>query len=140
MTTNQVTLIGHLGADPISRTTTAGQTYVTARIAFSNRYTDRSGQVVDDTQWFDLISWGQTATRFAAELRRGARVNIEGRLTSNDYEDKQGNRRESVKITVFSFEPLPKFSELRNLPTDDRLANVTLAGPELAEIEEILPF
>ena len=137
MTTNQVTLIGHLGADPVSRTTAAGQTYVTARIAYSNRYTDRSGQVVDDVQWFDLVSWGQVATRFAAELRRGARLSVEGRLTSRSYEDKEGKRRESVQVTVTGFEPLPKLSELRQpaAPHD-----VELADAELAGIEEALPF
>ncbi len=133
MITNQVTLIGHLGADPMVRTTAAGQTYVTARIAFSSRYNDRNGNPVDETQWFNLIAWGQVAAQFAAEATRGSRISIEGRLTSSRYLDKNQVNRESVQVNIVRFDMLAKLGEVKA----ELLASSKIS---IEELEDVLPF
>ena len=111
MLQNQVTLIGHLGADLKAFTTAEGKTVASGRLAVSNRYTDRSGNAVDDTQWFSVVAFGSRAERLLHSVRRGDRVCIAGRLSVSRYDDKAGQPRERTQIVVTSFEQLPGLAE-----------------------------
>ena len=113
MLSNRVTLTGHLGSDPKVLSSATGEIFTSARLAVTNRYTNRSGSTVDDTQWFNVVAFGRRAERMLTQLHRGDRVCIEGRLTIRSYETEKGERRQTVQIVVTAFERLPKLSERR---------------------------
>lgn len=110
MLSNNVTLIGNLGSDIELRQTPAGQTYCKVNIAVTRVYTDRKKDVVKDTQWFRLIAWAKQAERMAAELSKGARVLIEGSLSTSSYTTKDGQKREVVEINVASFQKIARLA------------------------------
>ncbi len=110
MFNNNVNLTGYLGADPKAYTSSTGKTFAAARLAITKRYTDRSGNAVEDTQWFGFVAFGRTAERLLARARRGNRISIEGRLTARNYETSTGEKRQSVQVQVAAFELLPKRS------------------------------
>ena len=108
MLSNNVTLIGNLGSDIEVRQTPAGQNYCKVDIAVTRVYTDRNKDVVKDTQWFRLIAWARQAERMAADLSKGAKVLIEGSLSSSSYTTKDGQKREVVEINVASFQKVAR--------------------------------
>lgn len=111
MLRNSVTLIGNLGSDVELRTVGAEQTVARVSLASNRTYTNRAGDRVKDTHWFRLVAWGTQAERMAERLGRGAKVLVEGRLTTNSYE-RDGQRRETVEVVVTSFEQLARPSAL----------------------------
>src|SRR6516162_3990876 len=78
MSVNKVILVGNLGRDPEVRATPSGQSVCNFSLATTERFTDRSGQQRDQT---DLC--GQY-------LKKGRQVYVEGRLTTRQYEAKDG--------------------------------------------------
>ena len=137
MLNNHVTLIGHLGADPVLRSTAANQDFATVRLAYSNRYLGRDGQPVDETHWFNLVAWGQSATRLVDSARSGQRLLVEGRLSARQYTDKAGEKRESVDVVVTRFETLPKLSELRRAADGTTVSDHDDAAGDL---DDEMPF
>ena len=130
---NSVTLTGHLGADPVTRTASNGSIFVTARIAHSSSYKNRSGEQVDDTQWFNLVAFGNAAEQLAANYKCGSYVEVGGSLTSRKYEDKTGASREAVSVRVFRCAT----PEASTTQVSDKIQTAT---PPVEEVEEVLPF
>lgn len=97
---NKVIIIGNLGADPEVRTTGAGQTVATLRIATSERWQDKSGQKSERTEWHRVIVWGKQAELCKEYLAKGRQVYIEGRLQTRDWNDKEGNKRYTTEIVA----------------------------------------
>ena len=52
--------------------------------------------------------WGKDATGAATELRKGARVFIQGRFTVDNYLDKEGAERKALEINVDSYGVVPR--------------------------------
>jgi single-strand DNA-binding protein len=62
------------------RYTSAGQAVTNFNLAANRQYTDSSGQVVKETAWFRVSTWGKTAENCNQYLRKGSLVLVEGRL------------------------------------------------------------
>lgn len=90
MSVNKVILVGNLGRDPEVRATPSGQSVCSFSIATSDRFTDRSGQQRDQTEWHNVVVWGKQADLCGQYLKKGRQVYIEGRLTTRQYEAKDG--------------------------------------------------
>jgi len=56
-----VTQEGNLGADPDLRYTPSGTAVCNARLATNESYTDQSGQLIERTEWHNLVFWGKLA-------------------------------------------------------------------------------
>jgi|DEB0MinimDraft_6_1074348.scaffolds.fasta_scaffold76899_2 single-strand DNA-binding protein len=87
---NKVTLVGNLGRDPEAKTTTSGKTLCRFSLATSERWTDKAGQQQERTEWHSIKCWGGLAALCQQYLRKGAKVYVEGRLSSR--EDDQGRK------------------------------------------------
>jgi single-strand DNA-binding protein len=85
----KVILVGNLGRDPEMRYTPSGQAVTNLNIATNRRYTDSSGNPVDETVWFRVAVWGRQAESVHQYLRKGRQVLVEGRLVA----DENGNPR-----------------------------------------------
>jgi single-strand DNA-binding protein len=90
MSVNKVILVGNLGRDPEVRATPSGQSVCTFSVATSDRFTDRTGQQRDQTEWHNVVVWGKQADLCGQYLKKGRQVYIEGRLTTRQYEAKDG--------------------------------------------------
>lgn len=75
-----IIIVGNLGRDPEMRYTPSGQAVTNFSVATSRKYTDSSGQLVDETTWFRISAWGKQAETCNQYLRKGSRVLVEGRL------------------------------------------------------------
>jgi single-strand DNA-binding protein len=90
MSVNKVILVGNLGRDPEVRSTPSGQSVCTFSLATTDRFNDRTGQQRELTEWHNIVAWGKQADICGQYLKKGRQVYVEGRLTTRQYEAKDG--------------------------------------------------
>src|SRR5271155_1437385 len=92
MAINKVIVIGNLGANPVIRALpNSGQNVANFSVATTERFTDRNGAKQERTDWHRIVAFGQLADTCDQLLSKGRRVYVEGRLTTRQYEAKNGS-------------------------------------------------
>lgn len=97
---NKVILIGNLGRDPELRYTQSGQAVANFSLATTERFSTRDGDRQERTEWHRIVTWGRTAELCAQYLSKGRSVYLEGRLQTNEWEDKEGQKRRTTEIVA----------------------------------------
>ena len=97
---NRVTLIGNLGADPELKYTQNGQAVLRLRLATTESYANRAGERQQRTDWHTVIVWGKRAEALNNILSKGRSICAEGRIQYRQWEDKDGNKRNSTEIVA----------------------------------------
>ena len=72
-------------------------------MATTERYRDRDNNWVDQTEWHNLVAWGNLANDIADKRRnysKGDMMYVEGRLRTRQYTDNQGINRFVTEIQV----------------------------------------
>lgn len=96
MELNKVIMIGNLTRDPEQRTTAQG----TALTKFDIAVNTRRGQGKDEVLFIRVETWQKTAEIAAQYLTKGSQVLVEGRLKSEEYETKDGQKRKDMVIVA----------------------------------------
>jgi len=92
---NKVELMGFLGGDAVVRTDKNKNQFITLRLATTkSRKNKETGKYVERTQWHNLVVFGKLA-EFAAKLKKGAHIEIEGELQYSEY---KGVQTASVRV------------------------------------------
>lgn len=97
---NKVMLIGHLGRDPEMRYTPAGRPVTTFTIAVNRTWNTSDGERHSETDWFNIVTWGNLAEICKQHLNKGQQVFIEGRLQTRKWEDKEGNKHSTTEVNA----------------------------------------
>jgi len=97
---NKVQLIGNLGNQPEVITLESGKKLAKFTMATNESYKNAKGEKITDTQWHNIIAWGNTAQIIEQYVNKGEELAIEGKLTSRSYDDKDGNKRYITEIVV----------------------------------------
>ena len=95
---NKVILIGNLGADPEVREMGDGTKMAKFSIATTEKYTNREGQPVSNTDWHNIVLWRRTAEIAEKYLRKGDSVCIEGKLKTRSWEDENGVKKYATDV------------------------------------------
>ncbi len=95
---NKVILIGRLGQDPEKRVTPQGHSVVTLSLATSERFKDKQGQKQETTEWHRVVFWNQLADLVEQYCKKGSQLYVEGSLKTNQWNDKDGNKRYTTEI------------------------------------------
>lgn len=108
---NVVLLSGYLARDPDVRFTQKGSAMCAFTLGVTRRYKDTvSGDWKDDVAWVPVVVWGEAAERLKDKLKKGSPVHVEGRLKSEEYEDKSGQKRTALKVVARRVQFLTKLS------------------------------
>jgi single-strand DNA-binding protein len=99
---NRVVMTGNLTRDPELRNIPSGTAVCNLRLACNTRRKDESGNWVDKPNYFDVTVWGAQGENCAQYLSKGRPVAIDGRLEWREWQDKDGNKRQSVDIIADS--------------------------------------
>jgi single-strand DNA-binding protein len=100
---NRVILTGNLTRDPELRSLPSGTSVCSLRVAVNTRRKDQStGDWVDKANYFDVTVWGAQGDNCAQYLSKGRPVAVDGRLEWREWQDKEGNKRQSVDIIADS--------------------------------------
>ncbi len=96
---NKVILIGNLGNDPDVRYTQGGAPVANITLATTDAWRDKAtGDTKERTEWHRLVFFGRLAEIVSEYLRKGARIYVEGRLQTREWEDRDGNKRYTTEI------------------------------------------
>jgi len=76
-----IIIVGNLGKDPEMRYTPSGQPVTSFSVATNRQYTGNNGEMVKETIWFRVTTWGKSAETCNQYLKKGSKVLVEGRLT-----------------------------------------------------------
>lgn len=97
---NKVQLIGNLGVNPEVKAFEGGKKLAKFSLATNEYYKNAKGEKVTDTQWHNLVAWGNSANYIEKYLKKGMEVAIEGKLVNNNYTDKNGVKRYVTEVHV----------------------------------------
>jgi single-strand DNA-binding protein len=111
---NRVVLTGNLTRDPELRSTGSGTSVCSLRIATNTRQKDPSGEWTDRAHYFSVTVFGAQGENCARFLSKGRPVAIDGRLQWREWQDQNGNKRESIEIVAESVQFLGGRDDMGN--------------------------
>jgi single-strand DNA-binding protein len=97
---NKVMIIGWVDGDPEMRYTPNGRPVVSFSVATSRAWTSAEGERYEETEWFNVVAWGNLAEICNKRLTKGQRVYIEGRLQTRGWEDSSGRKHFRTEIVA----------------------------------------
>ncbi len=97
---NKVQIIGHLGRDPEMRYTPSGKPVTTFSVAVSRSWSSTDGERHSETEWFNVVAFGNLAETCKQYLVKGKQVYIDGRLQTRRWDDKEGVKHTSVEVVA----------------------------------------
>ena len=97
---NKVMIIGNLGRDPEMRYTPSGKPVTSFSLASSRSWVSSDGERREETEWFNVVAWGNLAEICNQHLNKGQQVYIEGRLQTRSWEDDNGQRHFRTEVVA----------------------------------------
>ena len=140
--TNIVLLVGNLGADPQSRTTTGGIDVSTFSLGTSRvkrdsegkTYKDDSGFTAKDTEWHRVTCFNGLGRVIAQHAVKGMLVSVRGRLHNTRWTDGEGVER-------FGYEIIADDVQFLNRPRKGDAGEDTDQGGDQGELgDDDIPF
>lgn len=106
---NKVILIGRLGKDPEVRSIPSGTTLARFSIATDEKFTDKSGEKQERTEWHNIVAWAKLAEICGQYLKKGKLVYIEGSLRTDSWDDKEtGVKKYRTEIVAQNMQMLDR--------------------------------
>jgi single-strand DNA-binding protein len=95
---NKVTLIGFLGSDAEVRTNN-DRSLTTLSVATNSSY-KKDGKYIEHTEWHRCVVFGKLG-EFAATLKKGAHIQVEGELRSRKYQPAKVGKKQPEEKTLW---------------------------------------
>ena len=113
-----VIISGNLGRDPELRYAPSGTAVAAFSMATTERKKNDKGEYADETIWWRITAWGNTAEFVAKHMKKGARLLVQGKVTPDPetgapriWTDKEGKARASYEITATLVESQQKLEQ-----------------------------
>lgn len=97
---NKVIIIGHVGRDPEMRYTPNGRAVTSFSVAVGRTWTSSEGERHEETEWFNVVAWGNLAEICKTYLAKSHQVYIEGRLQTRSWEDDGGKKHFRTELVA----------------------------------------
>ena len=98
MDINNVVLTGNLTRDPDLNVTKSNLSVCKFCIAVNRNFTNQEGK--READFINIVTFRGTADNCAKYLSKGSKVGVVGSIQQTQYEDKQGNKRQSFDIVA----------------------------------------
>ena len=95
---NKIIITGRLTRDPELKTANSGTELCSFTVAVDRSRKNKAGEKVTD--FFDCTAFGKGGVFVNTYFHKGDGINIEGRMESRKYVDKDGNNRTAWGVTV----------------------------------------
>ena len=122
---NKVMIIGRLGRDPEMRYTPNGRPVSAFSVAVNRSWTAGDGDKREETEWFNVVAWGNLAEICKQHLHKGQTVYVEGRLQTRGWEDQEGKKHYRTEIVA---NEMIMLSDRRE--SDDQIGEISSASEE----------
>ena len=128
---NHATLMGFIGGDAEVRTGKNNQKFTTFSIATKTSYKDKeSGEYVSHTEWHRCIVFGKFG-EFAATLKKGAHVQVEGEIRHTEYTPKKAKK--PVRTDSIRANSILRLDRAEKAAAEEQEANEELPFDEATE-------
>jgi len=108
-TYQKVTVVGYAGKDASMSFTQDGSACTTFSVAVSDYAgKDKEGKAKYRSTWFNVVVWNKLAEIANELVHKGGLYLVEGRLSIQEYEDREGNKRTSVRLVATEVKPIGK--------------------------------
>ena len=99
---NKIILLGRITKNPeLKKTESTGTSYVKFDIAGDRKY--KSDEVNSDVDFIPIVAWSKQAEVICKYLKKGDCITLSGRLSVNNYLDKEGNKKYSTNVILEEF-------------------------------------
>jgi len=95
---NKVMVIGNMGRDPELRYTPSGKPVTSFSLASSRSWIAPDGERREETEWFNVVAWGNLAEICNQKLSKSQQVYVEGRLQTRSWQDERGQRHFRTEV------------------------------------------
>lgn len=95
MSVNKTIIQGRLVRDPELRRTQSGTAVASFTVAWSEKHKETEKKL-----FLPCVAWKNSAEFVANYFSKGSEIVVEGSLTSRQWQDKNGNNRETVELVV----------------------------------------
>lgn len=95
---NHVVLMGNLTSDIELRRLPSGIAVADLRLAVSEKFKNKSGEMVDKPVFVDVVVWDRQAENCAQYLGKGSQVLVGGRLQMDEWTTKEGEKRTKLRV------------------------------------------
>ena len=99
---NQLTIIGNLCGDPVTRTTQTGKTVCTFSVAVNRRRSANAGQ--PEADFFRVSAWGELGASCQKWLIKVRKVCVVGQVSISTYQTQNGETRANLDVFAESVE------------------------------------
>lgn len=106
MNLNKVTLIGRLVRDPEPKETQSGTHVVSFSVACDRMKTKNNQEPGAD--FISCVAWQQSADYLAQYGHKGDTIVVEGRISTRNYDDKDGRKVYVTEVTANNVQLAPK--------------------------------
>jgi single-strand DNA-binding protein len=111
---NNITIVGNLTRDPELRFTPSGTPVASFGLAVNKSTQNKdTGEWTSSADFFNIVAWFKLAENCAQSLIKGDRVLISGRLSQDNWEDKDGQKRSAYKIIANIIAPSLEFASCK---------------------------
>jgi len=97
---NKAMIIGNLCDDPEMRSTQSGTPVANMTVATNREWTDDRGEKQEDAEFHRIVVFGNQAQACGDYLEKGRQVYVEGRIQTNEWEDRDGNTNYTTEIVA----------------------------------------
>ena len=146
MSVNKAILVGNVGKDPEIRHLEGGLSVARFTLATSETYKNKSGELVTNTEWHNIVAWRQLADLADRYIKKGRQLYVEGKITTRQWDDKDGVKRYTTEIVADNIRLLGKREDHETTSNQVSRTNGTTApesSPEVADVPnepDDLPF
>jgi single-strand DNA-binding protein len=98
---NKVMLIGNAGKDAELRYMATGTPQCKFSLAVNNRRRNQTtNEWEDNTEWFNILIWGDQAERVSQYITKGKQLYIEGRLQTRSWDGDDGQKHYMTEVVA----------------------------------------
>nr|ADM95032.1 single-stranded DNA-binding protein [uncultured Atribacterota bacterium] len=111
--------IGRLTRDPELRYTPSGRAVCKFGLAINRSYKNQEGNNIEDTLFINVSVWGKQAEYCSQFLKKGRRIAVNGELRSNNWQDREGNKRVTFEISARTIQFLDYLKDIDTKSEDE---------------------
>ncbi len=108
---NRIQLIGRLGRDPESKTTTNNRSVTSFSLAVDRRWKSGSGEAKEATDWFNIDAWGRLGEVCQKYLTKGRLIFVDGRVQTDRWQDDKGETHYRTHVVAGTMQILDRKPE-----------------------------
>jgi single-strand DNA-binding protein len=125
---NKCMIIGNLGADPEMR--------------YTRQYKRSSdGERIEETEWFNIVTWNRTAETCSQYLSKGSKVYVEGRMSTRSWDDQStGQKKYKTELVADQVKFLSPQNSQQSLSDDSSDVQENKVSPPSEIDPDDLPF